>query len=57
VLSTEVLAQFMKTLETSENFGVQLQSFSREEESGIYTYSMTVGALAGENNVEESESQ
>jgi hypothetical protein len=53
----KVLADFMKALETSENFGVQLQSASREEESGIYTYSLTVGALAGDNNVEESESQ
>jgi type IV pilus assembly protein PilN len=57
VIDTAVLAQFMKTLETSEKFGVQLQSFSREEEEGIYTYSLTVGALAGEDNVEESESQ
>ncbi len=57
VLDMKVLAEFMKSLETSEDFGVQLQSTSREEESGIYTYSLTIGALAGENNVEESESQ
>jgi type IV pilus assembly protein PilN len=57
VIDTAVLAQFMKTLETSEKFGVQLQSFSREEDEGIYTYSLTIGALAGEDNVEESESQ
>ncbi len=57
VLDTKVLAEFMRALETSEDFGVQLQSFSREEEQGTYSYSLTIGALAGEENVEESESQ
>ena len=57
VLDTKALAEFMRALENSEDFGVQLQSFSREEDSGTYSYSLTIGALAGENNVEESESQ
>ena len=57
VLDTKALAEFIRALENSEDFGVQLQSFSREEDSGTYSYSLTIGALAGENNVEESESQ
>lgn len=57
VVSTEVLAEFMRALERSKDFSGQLQSFSREEDTGNYSYSLTIGALAGDNNVEESEPQ
>ena len=48
VASTEVLSEFIRTLERSEIFGVEFQSASRDAETGIYAYNMTVGALAGE---------
>ncbi len=57
VVSTEVLSQFIKTLEDSEDFAVSFQNASRAEESGNYTYSMTIGAKGGLSNVEESQSQ
>jgi type IV pilus assembly protein PilN len=57
VVSTEVLADFIQSLESSQDFGVVFQSATRDEESGNYTYSLTVGALAGDNSAEESQSQ
>ncbi|MGL4608690.1 MAG: hypothetical protein ACRCYY_03250 [Trueperaceae bacterium] len=57
VVSTEVLAQFIKSLEDSEDFGVAFQSASRNEDVGNYTYSLTIGAVGGDDNVEESQSQ
>lgn len=47
VANTEVLSEFIGTLENSDIFGVAFQSASRDEETGIYSYSMTVGALSG----------
>jgi type IV pilus assembly protein PilN len=55
VVSTEVLSQFIKSLEDSKDFGVSFQNASRNEEAG--TYSMTIGAVGGGNNAEESQSQ
>jgi type IV pilus assembly protein PilN len=57
VVSAEVLAEFIRALEKSKDFGVAFQSAAREEETGNYTYSLNIGALAGDNNVEESEPQ
>jgi type IV pilus assembly protein PilN len=57
VVSTEVLSQFIKTLEDSEDFGVSFQNASRSEDTGSYTYSMTIGAVGGVGNAEESQSQ
>jgi type IV pilus assembly protein PilN len=57
VVSTEVLSQFIKSLEDSKDFGVSFQNASRNEEAGTYTYSMTIGAVGGGNNAEESQSQ
>jgi type IV pilus assembly protein PilN len=57
VVSTEVLSQFIKTLEDSEDFGVSFQNASRTEETGNYTYSLTIGAVGGVANAEEFESQ
>lgn len=48
VVNTEVLAAFIRALERSDRFGVAFQSASRDSNSGIYSYSMTVGALAGD---------
>ncbi len=57
VMSTEVLSQFIKTLEDSEDFGVSFQNASRADETGNYTYSLTIGAVGGAGNAEESQSQ
>jgi type IV pilus assembly protein PilN len=57
VVSTEVLSQFIKTLEDAEDFAVSFQNASRAEETGGYTYSMTIGAKGGAGNAEESQSQ
>ena len=47
VVNTEVLAEFISSLETSDNFGVTFQNASREDDTGFYTYSLNIGALAG----------
>ncbi len=57
VVSTEILSQFIKSLEDSEKFAVSFQNASRTEDTGNYTYSLTIGAVGGADNVEESESQ
>jgi type IV pilus assembly protein PilN len=57
VVNTEVLAQFIKSLEDSEKFEAVFGNATRNEETGTYTYSMTIGAVGGVSNVEESESQ
>jgi type IV pilus assembly protein PilN len=57
VVNTQVLAQFLKSLEDSEDFHGNLQNATRVEETGNYTYSMTIGAVGGISNAEESESQ
>lgn len=45
VINTEVLSEFIRALETSERFGVDFQNAARQEDSGLYTYNLTVGAL------------
>jgi type IV pilus assembly protein PilN len=57
VVNTEILSQFIKTLEDSEDFAVSFQNASRTEDTGNYTYSMTIGAKGGISNAEESQSQ
>lgn len=56
-VSTEVLAQFIKSLEDSEKFGADFGNATRNEETGNYTYTLTVGAVGGAGNAEESQSQ
>ena len=46
-LNTEVLAEFVRALETSSNYGVGFQNASRNDENEIYSYNLTVGALNG----------
>mgnify|MGYP002778871034 CR=1 FL=1 len=48
VVSTEVLAEFIRALEDSEDFGVDFQNASRQEDSGLYTYTLNIGAFAPE---------
>lgn len=48
VVNPEVLAEFVRALETSPDFGVAFQNAARNEETGIYTYSLTIGAIGGE---------
>lgn len=45
VINPEVLSEFVRALETSADFGVDFQNASRNEETGLYTYSMTIGAV------------
>lgn len=45
VVNPEVLAEFVRALETSPDFGVAFQNAARNEETGIYTYSLTIGAV------------
>lgn len=52
VIDTEVLSEFIRALENSESFGVVFQNASRQEDSGLYTYNLTIGALTGESDVE-----
>ncbi len=47
VVDPEVLARFIHTLETSNSYGVSFQNASRQGTSDLYSYSLTVGALAG----------
>jgi type IV pilus assembly protein PilN len=56
-VNTEILSQFIKTLEDSEDFAVSFQNASRTEDTGNYTYSLTIGAKGGAGNAEESQSQ
>ena len=45
VVNPEVLVEFVQALETSPDFGVSFQSAARDEETGIYTYSLSIGAV------------
>jgi hypothetical protein len=47
VVDPEVLAQFIRALESSKAYGVSFRNASRQGTSDLYTYSLTVGALAG----------
>src|SRR5690606_18844765 len=46
VVSTDVLAEFIRALEGSSAYGVSFQSAQRQDETDLYEYSLTVGALA-----------
>ncbi len=41
-----VLSEFIRTLENSSLFGVDFQSASLSEETGYYSFNMTLGAIA-----------
>ena len=47
VVSTEVLSEFIRSLETSQQYDVDFQSASLNEETGFYAYSMTIASLTG----------
>ena len=51
--STEILANYIRELQTSERFGVSFRDASRESENNLYTFSLTVGAAALENSTED----
>ncbi len=46
VVNTDVLAEFIRALEGSSAYGVSFQSAQRQDETDLYEYSLTVGALA-----------
>ncbi len=42
--STEILADYIRQLQTSPRFGVSFRDASRDDEDDLYTFSLTVGA-------------
>lgn len=46
----DVLADFVRNLEDSAQYGVLFQNASRQPDSDIFSYSLTIGALAGDGN-------
>ncbi|HLU82402.1 MAG TPA: hypothetical protein VKZ43_03290 [Trueperaceae bacterium] len=46
VVNTDVLADFIRALESSTDYGVVFQNAQRQSESDLYEYSLTVGAVA-----------
>jgi len=49
VASPDVLAQFIRALEGSNAYGVSFQSAARQQQSDLFTYQLTVGALEPAN--------
>lgn len=47
VIDPEVLATFIRALETSTAYGVSFQNASRQGNTDLYNYTLTVGAIAG----------
>lgn len=43
VMNTEVLADFIRNIEDSSRYGVAFQQTSRQQDEGIYAYSLMVG--------------
>ncbi len=46
-VSTEVLADYLRALENSPLFGVSFQNVSRDEQTGLYQFGLTIGAAGG----------
>ncbi len=46
VLNADVLAEFIRALEGSQNYGVAFQSATRQNETDLFDYSLTVGAIS-----------
>jgi type IV pilus assembly protein PilN len=42
-LNTDVLAEFIRTVEDSPRYGVAFQRTTRQEDNGVYAYSLVVG--------------
>lgn len=42
----DALAAFVRTLEDSSDFGVRFQNASADDETGSFTYALTIGAIA-----------
>jgi type IV pilus assembly protein PilN len=47
VVDAEVLAEFIRALEGSNNYGVLFQNAQRQGEDELFNYSLTVGAVEG----------
>jgi Tfp pilus assembly protein PilN len=45
-VSTQVLSDYIAALQNSPSFGVAFNSTSRQEDSSMYDFTMTIGALA-----------
>ncbi len=50
VKDTNTLAEFIRSLEQSTEFGVNFQSVNRQTDTGIYQYSLMIGSLLGDGN-------
>ena len=48
VINPDVLADFIRALEGSRDYGVLFQNASRETDTELFEYSLTVGAIAGD---------
>ena len=46
-VNASVLSDFISNLETSDAFGVSFQNAARDDETGLFSYSLTIGALTG----------
>lgn len=46
-VNAEVIAEFVRALEGSDNYGVLFQNANRNGEDGYFDYSLTVGAVQG----------
>lgn len=46
VLNADVLAEFIRSLENSRNFGVAFQTATRQSDTDLFDYTLTVGAIA-----------
>lgn len=46
VVNTDVLADFIRALEASDDYGVVFQNAQRQGDTDLYDYSLTVGAVA-----------
>lgn len=47
VIDVEVLAEFVRALERSNNYGVLFQNAQRQGDDDLFNYSLTVGAVDG----------
>ncbi len=46
VLNADVLAEFIRSLESSRNYGVAFQTATRQSDTDLFDYTLTVGAIA-----------
>jgi type IV pilus assembly protein PilN len=55
VANAEVLSEFIRSLENSSRFGVDFQSASLTEDSGFYSYNLTIASLTEGEATDETQ--